>query len=82
MTTISKPDPVQAAPTGHAPTRDADLLNAGEALRRAASRARDLAQSTGTPCYVWKEGKVVNIGAPIDSGVPAELDNLASETKS
>ncbi|MFM2059097.1 MAG: hypothetical protein RLY71_3482 [Pseudomonadota bacterium] len=67
-TTMSKPDPAQAAAvtstTGHAPTRDADLLNAGEALRRAASRARALAQSTGTPCYVWKDGKVVNIGAP------------------
>ena len=47
------------------PTRDVDLLNAAEALRRAARKAQELAQQTGTPCYVWLDGRVVNIGAPV-----------------
>lgn len=50
--------------TGHSPTRDPDLLNAEAALIRAAANARALALATGTPCYVWKDGRIVNIGAP------------------
>ena len=44
--------------------RDPDLLKAGAALQRAARKARELAQQTATPCYVWQNGKIVNIGAP------------------
>ena len=47
------------------PTRDADLLNAAEALRRAARKAQELARQTGTSCYIWQDGRVVNIGAPV-----------------
>lgn len=43
--------------------RDPDLLQAGAALQRAASKAQELAQKTATPCYVWQNGKIVNIGA-------------------
>ena len=43
--------------------RDPDLLKAGDALRRAALGAQQLALKTGTPCYVWQGGKIVNIGA-------------------
>ncbi len=43
--------------------RDPDLLNAGKALRRASLRAREIAQQTGTACYVWKDGRVVDIAA-------------------
>ena len=43
--------------------RDPDLLKAGAALQRAAIKARQLAQQTATPCYVWQNGKIVNIGA-------------------
>jgi hypothetical protein len=44
--------------------RDPDLIKAGAALQRAARKARELAQQTATPCYVWQNGKIVNIGAP------------------
>ncbi len=43
--------------------RDPDLLKVGDALRRAALGAQQLALKTGTPCYVWQGGKIVNIGA-------------------
>ena len=49
------------------PTRDADLLNAAEALRRAAHKAQELARQTGTPCYIWRDGHMVNIGAPVQA---------------
>jgi hypothetical protein len=44
--------------------RDADLVLVGVALQRAARQAQQLAQTTATPCYVWQNGKIVNIGAP------------------
>jgi hypothetical protein len=44
--------------------RDLDLLKAGAALQRAARQAQELARKTSTPCYVWQNGKIVNIGAP------------------
>lgn len=43
---------------------DPDLLQAGAALQRASLKAQELAHKTGTPCYVWQDGKIVNIGAP------------------
>ena len=45
--------------------RDPDLLKVGDALRRAATNAQELARQTGTPCYVWQDGRVVNIGSPM-----------------
>jgi hypothetical protein len=33
------------------------------ALRRSAKAARRLAEQTGTPCYVQKDGKIVDITA-------------------
>ena len=45
--------------------RDPDLLKVGDALRRAALKAREIAQQTATPCYIWQDGRVVNIGAPV-----------------
>jgi hypothetical protein len=45
------------------PLTDPDLLKAGDALRRSARKALDLARQTGTPCYVWQDGRIVNIGA-------------------
>lgn len=44
-------------------TRDPDLLNADAALQRAARKALEIALQTGTPCYIWRDGKIVNIGA-------------------
>ena len=42
-------------------TTDPDILGSLPALRRAARRARRLALRTGTPCYVMRRGKIVNI---------------------
>jgi len=43
------------------PTKDPDLLGSLPALRRAAKAARKLAEATGTPFYVWQNGRVVNL---------------------
>ncbi|MCL5945435.1 MAG: hypothetical protein M1472_01105 [Planctomycetes bacterium] len=43
--------------------KDPDLLGALPALRRAAREALRLAIATGTPCYVVRDGKIVNIAA-------------------
>jgi diaminopimelate decarboxylase len=40
------------------PTDDAEQIKL--ALERAASRARELAQRTGTPCYVIRDGRMVD----------------------
>ena len=45
------------------PLTDPDLLKAGDALQRSARKALELARQTGTPCYVWQNGNIVNIGA-------------------
>ena len=47
------------------PFRDPDLLQVGEALRRAADSATALALRTGTPLYVWRDGRIVNIGTTV-----------------
>lgn len=40
---------------------DADIRGSLPALRRAAQRARELAKATGSPLYVFKHGKTVNL---------------------
>ena len=40
---------------------DADMSKAGRALERAAARARQLAEQTGTPLYIFKNGHVVDV---------------------
>jgi hypothetical protein len=40
---------------------DADMSKAGRALERAAARARQLAEQTGTPLYVFRDGRVVDL---------------------
>ncbi|MEY2428187.1 MAG: hypothetical protein QOJ40_1072 [Verrucomicrobiota bacterium] len=42
---------------------DADVNMAGRALERAAARARQLAEQTGTPLYVLKAGRIVDLNA-------------------
>lgn len=41
--------------------RDSDLAKVGPALKRAAARAKRLAVQSGTPLYVWKAGRVVDL---------------------
>lgn len=43
---------------GKTPTRDAEQMT--QALERAARRARELAERTGTPCYVMRDGRIVD----------------------
>jgi hypothetical protein len=45
------------------PPNDPDILGAAAALRRAAKRALKLGIETGTPVYVIKRGKIVDIAA-------------------
>jgi hypothetical protein len=40
---------------------DSDLANVEKALKRAAKAARSLAKKTRTPCYVVKNGEIVNV---------------------
>lgn len=40
---------------------DTDLAGADKALRRAAKKARELALKTHTPCYVFENGKIVDV---------------------
>lgn len=40
---------------------DGDLNGAFQALKRAATRARQLAEETGTPFYIVKDGCVVDL---------------------
>ena len=48
--------------TKNSPQIDRDLVaGAGRALRRAAVAARRLAERTSTPCYVVKDGRIVDI---------------------
>ena len=46
-------------------TRDPDLLSAGDALVRSARKALELALATGTPCYIWRDGKIVDLAAEV-----------------
>lgn len=39
---------------------DPDLQGATVALKRAARHARELAERTGTPCWVMRNGKIVD----------------------
>ncbi len=40
-------------------TQDAEQTT--RALERAARRARELAERTGTPCYVVRDGRIVDV---------------------
>ena len=44
--------------------KDPDLLGALQALKRSAASALKLARKTRTPCYVFEDGKIVDIAAP------------------
>lgn len=42
-------------------SKDPDILAADAALRRAARRAREIGRKTGTPVYVLKNGRIVDL---------------------
>jgi len=41
--------------------KDSDLMNADKALKRAARKALGTAKKTNTPCYIIKDGVIVDI---------------------
>jgi len=43
---------------------DPDILGSLPAMKRAAKAARRLAEATGTPLYVIKKGRIVDLNAP------------------
>lgn len=43
------------------PQEDADIAGIEAALRRAARRARELGERTGTPVYILRDGKIVDL---------------------
>lgn len=47
--------------------RTNDAKQALRALERAARRARELAERTGTPCYVVRDGRIVDATREKDS---------------
>ena len=47
----------------HAKPIPPDFVGAEAALRRAVARALALARQTGTHCYVWQDGKIVDLAA-------------------
>ena len=46
---------------GSGKPKDPDIIGAGKALRRAARRALELGLRTGTPVWVMKGGKIVDL---------------------
>ena len=42
-------------------SKDADIIASEKALRRAAKRALEIGIQTGTPVYVVKEGKIIDL---------------------
>lgn len=41
--------------------RDSDLQGVEKALKRSAANALKLARATNTPCYVMKDGKLIDL---------------------
>ena len=41
--------------------KDSDLQGVGKALKRSAENALKLARDTKTPCYVMKDGKLIDL---------------------
>lgn len=52
--------------------KDTDLAGVESALRRAAKSARALAKRTKTPCYIVKDGKIVDIAESRKSTILSE----------
>ena len=43
--------------------KDPDLRGAVQALKRSAANALKLAKKTKTPCYVFRDGQIIDIAA-------------------
>lgn len=45
------------------PPTDPDQIGSRAAIKRAALRARELARQMNTPCYVGREGQIVDVSS-------------------
>lgn len=43
------------------PAENAEFSDVDAAIKRAAKSALALARKTKTPCYIWKDGAIVNL---------------------
>ena len=53
---------------GQSKIRDADMRKVEAALRRAAAKALELGLRTGTPVWVMRDGKLVDLTAEVRKG--------------
>lgn len=51
---------------------DPDIRGSLPALRRAARRARELAERTGTPCWIMRDGRIVDAISGREAELPEE----------
>jgi hypothetical protein len=56
---------------------DPDLLGATAPLKRAARHARELAERTGTPCWVMRDGRIVDAVTGRESVIPNRRASLS-----
>lgn len=54
----------------------AEFAGIDAALKRAAKTAHLLARKTKTPCYIWKDGKIVDISGR--KKAPAQVGQLSN----
>ena len=64
-----------------AASRDRDILASLKALRRAAQRALELGLSTGTPVYVMKAGKIVDLTQDMAVNAGREVPMAVRESR-
>lgn len=53
---------------------DPDMRGATVALQRAARHARELAERTGTPCWIMREGRIVAAISGREAVLPVEAE--------
>ncbi len=56
--------------------KDPDLLGSVQAMKRSAANALKLARKTHTPCYVVKDGKIVNVA---ERQKPSRTEKIVSK---
>ena len=62
--------------------RDPDLLGADAALKRAARRALKLELQTDTPCWIMRDGKLVDLAAEVRHESRAKFGGSAGQPES
>lgn len=56
---------------------DPDMRGATIALQRAARHARELAERTGTPCWIMRDGHIVDAISGREAVLPTPMDEPA-----